>query len=334
MRVAHVMAGAVHGGAEVFFERLVLASAAAGDDVLPVIRGEPGRAARLAALDPVQLRFGGALDLGTGPRLRAALRRFGPSVVVAWMGRAARFAPPGSWTLVGRLGGYYDLGRFRRCDHLVANTAGLVGWILGQGWPAARVHHLPNFVPDLAGGDAAALGVPRPRVLAMGRLHPNKAFDVLVRAMGRLPGVQLVLAGDGPERPSLTALARAEGVADRVHLLGWRDDAAALLAACDALAVPSRQEPLGNVVVEGWSAGLPVVAADSAGPRELIRSGEDGLLVPREDAEALARALGTVLGAPALARRLGAAGRARWAGEFAQEPVVARWRAGLAAMAA
>ena len=270
----------------------------------------------------------------SGPKLRAALRRFGPAVTVAWMGRAARFAPRGAWTLVGRLGGYYDLGRFRRCDHLVANTAGLVRWIKGQGWPAARVHHLPNFVPDLAGAEPAPLDIPRPRVLAMGRLHPNKAFDVLIRAMRRLPGARLVLAGDGPERAALEALARAEGVADRVHLLGWRDDAAALLASCDVLAVPSRQEPLGNVVVEGWSAGRAVVAADAAGPRELIQPGEDGLLVPREDAEALATALGTVLGAPPLARRLGEAGRARWAAEFAETPVVARWRASLAAMAA
>jgi glycosyltransferase involved in cell wall biosynthesis len=334
MRVAHVMAGAAQGGAELFYERLVMACAAAGDEVLPVIRAEPGRAARLAALAPVQLPFGGLLDLRTGPRLRMALRRFGPAVVVAWMGRAARFAPSGPWVLIGRLGGYYDLGRFQRCGHLVANTAGLVRWITRQGWPAARVHHLPNFVPDLAGVDPAALGVTRPWVLAMGRLHRNKAFDVLIRAMRRLPGVQLVLAGEGPERPALEALARAEGVADQIHMLGWRADGGALLAACDALAVPSRLEPLGNVVVEGWSAGRPVVAADAAGPRELIQPGEDGLLVPREDAEALATALGTVLGAPLLARRLGEAGRARWAAEFAEAPVVARWRTGLARMAA
>lgn len=334
MRVAHVMAGAAHGGAELFYERLVAACAAAGDEVLPVIRGEPGRTARLEPLGPVRLPFGGLLDLQTGPRLRAALRRFDPAVVVAWMGRAARFAPRGPWALVGRLGGYYDLSRFRRCDHLIANTAGLVGWITRQGWPAARVHHLPNFVPDLAGVTPAALDVPKPRVLAMGRLHRNKAFDVLVRAMRSLPGVQLVLAGEGPERPALEALARAEDVADRIHMPGWREDGAALLAACDALAVPSREEPLGNVVVEGWSAGRPVVAADAAGPRELVQPGEDGLLVPREDPEALATALGTILENPLLARRLGEAGRARWAAEFAPEPVVARWRAGLAGMAA
>lgn len=334
MKVAHVMAGATQGGAELFYERLVGACAAAGDEVLPVVRAEPGRAARLAALGPVQLPFGGLLDVRTGPLLRSALHRFGPGVVVAWMGRAARFAPRGPWMLAGRLGGYYDLSRFRRCDHLVANTAGLVCWITRQGWPAGRVHHLPNFVPDLAGAAPGSPDLPRPWVLAMGRLHRNKAFDVLIRALRHMPGIHVLIAGEGPERPALEALARGEGVATRVHMLGWRADGAALLAGCDALAVPSRQEPLGNVVVEGWSAGRAVVAADAAGPRELIQPGEDGMLVPREDSEALAIALGTVLETPLLARRLGNAGRARWAAEFAPGPVVARWRAELARMAA
>jgi len=111
MRIAHVMAGAPVGGAELFFERLTLALHDAGDAVLPVIRRNPDRARRLAAggLVPVQLRLGGALDLLSRPRIASALRRFAPQVVVAWMNRAARHTPRGGWTLAGRLGGYYDL---------------------------------------------------------------------------------------------------------------------------------------------------------------------------------------------------------------------------------
>ena len=152
MRSAQVMAGAPTGGAELFFERLTVALARAGDTVLPVIRRNPSRAARLAAagLRPVQLGFGGPLDLLTAPRLRAALRRFTPRTVVCWMNRAAHFTPRGDWVLAGRLGGYYDLGYYRRCDHLIGNTQGIVRYIADHGWPASRVHHLPNFVPDLA----------------------------------------------------------------------------------------------------------------------------------------------------------------------------------------
>ena len=110
-------------------------------------------------------------------------------------------------------------------------------------------------------------------------------------------------------------------MADRVHLLGWRADTGALLAAARVLVCPSRHEPLGNVVLEAWSAARPVVAADAAGPSELIRPGLDGLLVPRENAPALADALRTAL----QPNGLGAAGRARYLAEFATAPVLAQW---------
>ena len=265
MKVAQVMAGAPAGGAELFFERLTIALANAGESVLPVIRHNTARAGRLssAGLDAVQLGFSGPFDLMTGRRLRAALRRFAPRVVVAWMNRAARFTPRGDWVLAGRLGGYYDLSYYRRCDHLIANTRGIMDWIAQQGWPAARVHHLPNFSPDMANAAPALLGLPNgvPILLALGRLHSNKGFDVLVRALRALPFVHAVIAGEGPERATLLDLSRTEGVADRLHLPGWRTDTASLLAAADLLVCPSRHEPLGNVVIEAWSAGRPVVAA-------------------------------------------------------------------------
>lgn len=333
MRVAHVMAGAPAGGAELFFERLSAAMHRAGDAVLPVVRRDAGRETRLreAGLVPVALRFGGLLDFRTRPRLRDALRRFAPRVVVAWMNRAARHAPQGDWVLAGRLGGYYDLRYYRRCTNLIGNTRGICDWITAQGWAPARVHHLPNFAPDLLGAPPAALPTPRsaPVVLALGRLHRNKAFDILVRALPRLPGVHAVIAGEGPERGALLALARREGVADRLHLLGWRTDQAALLAACDVLACPSRHEPLGNVVLEAFSAARPVVAADAAGPVELIAPGV-GLLVPREDPHALAEAIAGLLADPAEAFRMGWSGRACFERDHAETPVLHRWRTTLA----
>ncbi|MBR0679846.1 glycosyltransferase [Roseomonas eburnea] len=331
------MAGAHHGGAEGFYERLCLALHAAGEEVLPVIRRDAERAARLRAggLDPVQLGFGGALDLLTGPRLRAALAAFAPAVTVAWMNRAARFAPKGPWTLVGRLGGYYDLKYYRRCDHLVGNTRDLVRWIAEQGWPAARVHHVPNFVDDLAGAVPAALPAPAgsARLLAMGRLHRNKGFDVALRALALLPGAHLSIAGEGPERAALETLARELGVADRVAFLGWRRDVGALLAGCDIFVCSSRHEPLGNIVLEAWSASRPVVAAAAQGPRELIEEGETGLLVPTEDSEALARGISTLLDDPQRAARLAQCGRAAFGRDFTEAAVVARWRDFLASVA-
>ncbi|MFL1463951.1 glycosyltransferase [Roseococcus sp. DSY-14] len=328
------MAGAAIGGAEAFFERLTLALPGAGFEVLPVIRADPARAARLAALHPLQLRFGGPLDLLTRPRLRAALHRFRPAIALAWMNRAARHAPAGPWSLVGRLGGYYDLKYYRHCDHLVANTHDLVRWIGAQGWPAARVHHLPNFADDLLGAPPAALPGAAPRILALGRLHRNKGFDLLVRAMRDLPAATLVIAGEGPERAALEALARECGVAGRVHLLGWRDDPGALLAACDVFCASSRHEPLGNMVLEAWSAARPVVAAAAQGPRELLSDGETGLLAPLESAPGLAARLAEVLASPGRAAALAAAGRAEYLRAHAPAPVLARWRDVLHAIAA
>ncbi|MBV8521990.1 MAG: glycosyltransferase, partial [Acetobacteraceae bacterium] len=207
MKLAHVMAGSRSGGAELFFERLVSALAREGDSVLPVIRRNADRAARLAAagVPSTELAFGGLMDLFTRPRLRSNLLRHAPRAVVAWMSRAARHTPQGDWVLLGRLGGYYDLRYYRHCDHLVANTRGLVAWIKAQGWPAQRVHYLPNFVHDAGGAPPAELGVPpgAKKVLALGRLHPNKGFDILVRAMAHLPAVHAVIAGEGPERTRL-----------------------------------------------------------------------------------------------------------------------------------
>ena len=328
MRIAQVMAGAEVGGAETFFVRLCAALARAGDTVLPVIRTHAGRAAalRAAGLQPRELGFGGPLDLLTGPRLRRVLHEFAPRIVVAWMNRAAGRTPRGPWVLAGRLGGYYDLKHYRHCDRLVANTRGIVRWVIAQGWPQDRADYLPNFSPDLIG----AAPVPRgdaPVLLAMGRLHANKAFDIAIRALARIPRAELRIAGVGPERAALEALARHENVADRVKFLGWRDDQAAQLAGCDVFLCPSRHEPLGNVVLEAWSAARPVVAADSQGPSELITHGADGVLVAKDDPVALADAVTSLLEDRARAALLAAAGRASYERDFTEAAVVARWQA-------
>lgn len=335
MKMAHLLGSAALGGAEAFYERLVPALARAGEDVLPVIRRDAGRRTRLTAagVQPIELPFGNHFDFLTRPRLSRVLARFAPRVVVGWQNRATHYAGKlrragAPWTLVGRLGGYYDLRYYRHADHLVGNTRDLRRYFLEQGWPEARAHYVPNFVHDLAGAAPAILPAPpgAPRLLTLGRLHRNKAFDVLLRAMPLLPGAHLSIAGHGPELGHLQAMVAELGIGDRVAFLGWREDTAALLAACDIFICPSRHEPLGNVVLEAWSAGRPVVAADAQGPSELIANGENGLLVPRERPDALARAVASLLAAPARTALLAAAGRAAYQAEFTEAVVVRRWR--------
>ncbi len=339
MRVLQAMAGAEHGGAEAFFVRLALALGRAGLDQRVVIRANSRRAAELAAggIEALQLPFGGRLDFATPWRLKRILREFAPDVVLTWMNRASAMMPEppaGSasakpFVHVGRLGGYYDLKYYRRCRHLIGNTEDIVDYIVKQGWPAERVHYLPNFVAETKATPARRneffTPPDAPLLLAMGRLHPNKGFDVLIEAVARLPDVYLWIAGEGPLRGELEERAHRAFAKPRVRFLGWRDDGPALLAACDAFICPSRHEPLGNVVIEAWAQGVPVIATESRGPAALVRHGETGILVPVDDALALARAIQGLLADREHARRIGLAGRAAYESRFTEEIVVRRY---------
>jgi len=336
MRLLQAMAGGAHGGAEAFFERLVIAFAKLQLDQRVVIRKDAARRSRLTAggVDVVEFAFGGRLDLATGRAFVREIEAYDPDVVLTWMNRATRFCPRRRgrrFVHVARLGGYYNLKYYHRCDHLVANTKDIVRYLIDQGWPESRAHYLPNFV------DAYPLS-PEPRaehetpddatlLLALGRLHENKAFDVLLDALVRLPDTWLWIAGEGPLRGELAAQGARLGITERVRFLGWRDDTGALLAAADILVCPSRHEPLGNVVIEGWAHGVPVVAAKSAGPAALIRDGETGLLVPIDDVEALANALTRVQGDTDLRDALAGAGRGAFDRDFTEQAVVAAYRA-------
>jgi glycosyltransferase involved in cell wall biosynthesis len=200
-----------------------------------------------------------------------------------------------------------------------------------QGFAAETVHLLPNFVAATPAPPAprAALATPAdaPLLLGLGRLHANKAFDVLIDALAALPAAHLWLAGEGPERAALVRRAGERGVAARLHMLGWRDDVPALLAAADVLVCASRHEPLGNVVIEAWAHRVPVVAAASQGPRGLVRDGRDGLLVPVDDAGALAAALRRLIDDRPLGGALARAGRARYEAEFTESAVVRQYLA-------
>ena len=331
LRVLTVMAGAPYGGAETFFVTLSTALARAGLDIHAVLRPSVSREASLkeGGVPYDTLPFNRWFDMRTRTGLKRIAQRFRPDVVLSFAGRASSMIPKGDYALIGRLGGYYTLGNFQRCDHLVCNTPDLERYIVKAGWPASRVSCIPNF-PHADPSPVAKrtlLGTPENAAvaLAMGRLHPNKAFDVLLRATARLPDLWVWIAGEGPEGANLKALAQSLGIASRVKFLGWRTDRGALLKAADVCVVPSRVEPMGNVVVEAWAHGTPLVAAASTGPKWLGRDGEDLLLVPVDDEAALAEALKKVLTSKTLAEKLTAKGKLRIEREFSEESAVKRY---------
>ena len=333
MSVLHLLGTAGEGGAETYFVDLATALAGSGVAQAAAIRPHPDREGRLeaAGVRVATFGFGGPLDLISKPMIGRFARAEGVTTAVAWMNRAARHTPRGPWARIGRLGGYYSLKYYRRFDHLVANTEDIAEWIVGQGWPAGKVSCIPNFAAAPAEGgpaDRAALSTPEgaPLLLAMGRLHEAKAHDVALQALTRIPEAWLWIAGVGPLEAKLRGMAQALGVEDRVRFLGWRTDPSALYRAADVCVFPSRYEPLGNVVIQAWAHGLPVVAAASQGPGALIGDGKDGLLVPVDDAEALADGVRRLLADRALGSRLAKAGRQRVEREFSKAAVVAQWR--------
>ena len=329
------MAGAEVGGAEAFFVRLAVALQSFDISQQLVIRRDPSRtrALREGGITPIELPFGGRVDFRTRPALQREIARFRPDVILSWMSRAAWATPaaPGNYALIGRLGGYYDLKYYSHCDYLVGNTADIVDYVISEGFDRDRVVRLPNFVHPPTNPPLSRVGLDTPLdaplLVAMGRLHKNKAFDVLLQALADVPDAWLWVAGDGPEAAALKGLARDLGVADRVRFLGWRDDSDALMRAADIFICPSRHEPLGNVVLEAWAAEKPVVAAAATGPAELLGNDERGVLVPVDQPAELARAILDLLANPDKASRLAAAGRAAYEREFTEDAVTAQYLA-------
>ncbi|MDP9342207.1 MAG: glycosyltransferase family 4 protein [Actinomycetota bacterium] len=190
------------------------------------------------------------------------------------------------------------------------------------GFIGARLGGEFRIVPNGVDVEAFARGTPAPdlppgrRMLWVGRLDPQKGFGIALRAFarlaGELPDLHLVVAGDGRDRGAVDAL--PPEVRSRVTMLGAVPHAAlpAYHAAADVYVAPALgQESFGMVLVEAMAAGVPVVASDIAGYREVVHNGEDGLLVPPGDPAALAGAVRRVLEGPGLSTHLREAGRTR-----------------------
>jgi glycosyltransferase involved in cell wall biosynthesis len=198
------------------------------------------------------------------------------------------------------------------------------------------IYNAPQLVayenlPDKA-ALRAELGFEGPVIVCVARLTAWKGVDGLLRALGELrgavPGAQLRVLGDGPERARLEALVGELGLREHVHFAGQvpRETVARTLRAADVFALFSTYEGLPHVVLEAMAAGTPVVASAAGGTPETMHEGESGLLVPVGDEAALAEALTRVLTEPVLAGRLVEGGRAELE-QFSLENMVAQTEA-------
>lgn len=230
---------------------------------------------------------------------------------------------------IGRGRSYSRRLLYPRADAVVVQTDEIRGWVQRH-VPGAKLHVIPNPVPPCQGGaDAIDLDIDGPAVVAMGRLVPQKGFDLLLRAFAHCaswhPRWLLLIIGEGPEEKRLRALASHLRVGDRLRLLGIVKNPHAVLHRAELFVLSSRFEGMPNALLEAMACGLPAVAFDCpSGPAEVIRHEVDGLLVPREDVVALAGALDRLMSDESERKRL--ASRAREVVErFSVRRIVRMW---------
>ncbi|HEY7991289.1 MAG TPA: glycosyltransferase [Stellaceae bacterium] len=329
MRVLHAIAGAEFGGAETIAQDTIAALADSGIEQHVVTRPWQIATERFAATGVPVTHFGFSrvdswLHRGV---LKSAAKNFRADVVHAWMSRAASFVPADlPCPAAGWFGGYYDLKYYRHCDAAFGMTADIVAHIVKGGMPPERAFEIHSFgtLDAQPPADRAALATPAdaPLVLVMSRLHEKKGIDTILHALARCPGLHLWIAGEGPKGTEYHALCTKLGLNDRVRFLGWRTDRAALYAAADMVALPSRYEPFGTVITEAWAASRPLIASRAAGAAAYVHDGVDGLLVPIGDVAALAQAMTRLAHDTALRARLIQGGQQAYERSFTKEAVV------------
>ena len=297
---------------------------ASGSSADPVALGRLVRLLKAGSFDVVQTWIFAANTYG---RVAARLARV-PIVVVAemavdlWKGRLERL-------LDRRLAAW--------CDRLVGNSHAVVNFYRDLGVPSNRLAMIysgagneePPLVDPAEVRTSFGFEPAAPLVLFAGRLAEQKRVGDLLKALDLVqhiqPDVRTLIAGDGPLRDRLEETAHAYDLDGRVRFLGHRDDVPRLLAAANLVVLPSAYEGLPNVVLEAMRFRKPVVATAAPGTTEVVVDGETGILVPIGDIRLMARAIRDIVRDPALAQRMGDAGRFRAEENFRAEAMVAQF---------
>lgn len=338
MRVVHVIASGARGGGSEHVRGLVQEQRALGLVPLAIV-GDDGPLAdmlrphveRVSRMNLMRSRW----DVAAPLRLRAAIDAIAPDVVHLHGTRAAFFAGltpstvPSVYTVHGlsyrkttrglakRISEGAEAVACRRADWVITVARADRDDLVQRHFvDSGRVTHIPNAM-DLSrfamteSREAAkrALDIAPERfvVATVSRLVPQKAVGDAIDAMAKLRDATFVVIGDGPERAELRS--RAAGVGVSAMFLGDRDDVPRLLAAADVFLLSSKWEGEPIALLEALAMGLPCVATDTDGAREILRDTGAGLLVPRGDSKALAQALETMRREPEMRRGMAAVAR-------------------------
>jgi len=254
--------------------------------------------------------------------LRRIIREVSPDIVHTWLTRAnviGRLAAAGlgrqvisSLRVIEKEKIYHLLVEkltHRLCDRVTVNCSLLKDFAVGRiGIPESKVEVIFNGVVPIAPLAMSESGAEKsPLVIgAMGRLHKQKGFDILIKAapkiFSRASAAKILIAGEGPEKKRLQSLIQSMKL-NSVELVGL-EKSSSFMPKLDIFVLSSRWEGMPNVVMEAMSQGVPVAAASTGGVTDLIEDGQEGLLFSPENSQALADAVVRLMQAPALRQQL------------------------------
>jgi glycosyltransferase involved in cell wall biosynthesis len=267
-------------------------------------------------------------NFAAGSYGRVAARAVGIKHIVAGEYCVDRWKSTWQWIVDRRLA--------RHTDRYVVNSAAIRGYCAEHGLPAEKFTVIDNGVEPARASDVTrcqlldVLKCPADARLigVVGRLWPQKRVKDLIWAADLLrvlhDNLRLLVIGDGPERSTLHRFARLASDLDHIRFLGHRDDMWRIMPHLDVFWNGSLYEGQSNAMMEAMAAGVPVVASDIPGNRELVVHGETGFLVPIAGRAARARATDQIFNDPALAARLGTAAKQRMVEHFSLDESVRR----------
>ena len=334
MKVVNILSGASKGGAEKFFERFCIAlDRYKNIEQIVIFRKDSERIKlfKKYSFRSIGLNFYNNFDFFTKYKIKRILEDYKPQIIVSWMNRASMMLPEieAEKLFIGRLGGYYKLKNYTKCDYLIANTNGIKDFIIEQGWDSEKVIYLPNFVNKPSADKLCKkhFKIPKQKtiILGVGRFHRNKGFDILIKSLSLNKDCFLFLVGEGILKKFYLDLARKIGVIDRLLIFDWTNNISKFYNSADILVCSSRIEPLGNIILEGWAHEIPVISSDIMGPKELISHNVNGLKFEKENLSDLDRCIKKLKNNKILRKKISKGGFKTYYDNFSEKVVMEKF---------
>jgi glycosyltransferase involved in cell wall biosynthesis len=298
MKIVNIMLSQGLGGLEQAFVDYCEALKLSGHTVAAIIDPKCGVKASLENLylEAIEISNWGVYDLWAGYKIKKALKHQNPDCVIVHGARAATLSKGSGFPTVG-VAHTHNKKRLMGLDGVITITEKVRHEFIQKGMGTQKVKYVPNMI-RLPSEDPFTnrkqISTPL-KIGALGRLVPKKGFSILIEALALLKNQGLhfkcVIGGDGEEKIHLQSLVQNYNLADQVHFIGWVQDKEIIYKDIDIFCVPSLIEPFGIILLEGWSYGCPLIVTDTEGPVEIVTHLQDGYIVPKGNAEALAEAI-------------------------------------------